>query len=61
MDSIADNFPWEKISLLVEYEPLSTSLFPEGSSVNSAIRLKQYVILRTAREPSAASLADSGV
>ena len=60
MGSIAANFPWEKISLLVEYEPLSTSLFPEGSVPHSA-RLKQYVILRTVREPSAASLADSGV
>lgn len=60
MDSIADTFPWEKISLLVEYEPLSTPLFPEGSYPNS-VRLKQYLILRTVREPSAASLADSGV
>jgi len=58
--SIADNFPWEKVSLLVEYEPPRTLLFPEGSFPESA-RLKQYITLRTVREPSASNLADSGI
>ena len=58
--SIADNFPWEKVSLLVEYEPLRTLLFPEGSFPEAA-RLKQYVTLRTVRDPSASNLADSGM
>ena len=58
--SIASTFPWEKVSLLVEYHPLGTSLFPSGQQPTS-LRLREWVILKTVRDISVASLAKSGL
>ncbi len=58
--AIASNFPWEKVSLLVEYEQIRSSpLFPTGEPPEDA-RLKQYVVLRTTKGISASALASSG-
>ena len=58
--SIASTFPWEKVCLLVEYEPLSSSLFPEGQ-LPACLQLKQWAALRTVQDISASSLALSGL
>ena len=57
--SITNTFPWEKLSLLVEYESLGSALFPDGQQpVN--LRLRQWVVLKTVQDISATSLAKSG-
>lgn len=57
--SIAGNFPWEKVSLLVEFEEGRSPPFPAGDPPENA-RLRQYIILRTVKEISASALASSG-
>lgn len=58
--SITNTFPWEKVTLLVEYEPLGTGLFPGGQQpVN--LKLRQWIALRTVQDISASSLAKAGV
>jgi hypothetical protein len=57
--SITSTFPWEKVSLLVEYESLGSTLFPDGQRpVN--LRLRQWAVLKTVQDISATSLARSG-
>ena len=43
-------FPWQLVTLLVEYEPVSVPLFPEG------VALDEYLILRTVDDTLALSL-----
>lgn len=59
VSSITTTFPWEKVTLLVEYEPLGSSLFSGGCAPDT-LRLRQWVALKTAREISASALARSG-
>ena len=59
VSSITTTFPWEKVTLLVEYEPLGSSLFSGGCPPDT-LRLRQWVALKTAREISASALARSG-
>ena len=59
VDSIVSTFPWEKVSLLVEYEPLGSILFPDGQ-LPASLRLRQWLVLKTARDISATSLAKAG-
>ena len=59
--SIAANFPWEKVALLVEYEPLGSELWGlEGGRLPANLRLRHWVALRTMRDVSVAALAQSG-
>lgn len=64
--SLSDHscFLWEKVSLLVEYEPLKTPLFPQEAgtadlAVLQRLQLQQYVALRSVLELSASSVSFS--
>ena len=46
-------FPWQLITLLVEYEPVSVPLFSEG--VSEDVALEEYLILRTVNDVLASS------
>lgn len=60
------SFPWEKVTLLIEYEPLRKPLFDSGAAKGQSnaldggrkvpslerLKLKEYRILRTALKPS---------
>lgn len=58
--SITNTFPWEKVTLLVEYDPLGTCLFPGGRQPAN-LKLRQWIALKTVQDISASSLAKSGV
>lgn len=57
--SITNAFPWEKVTLLVEYEPLGTGLFPGGQQPAN-LKLRQWIALKTVQDISVSSLAKSG-
>ena len=48
-------FPWQLVTLLVEYEPVSVPLFSGG--VSESVVLEEYLILRTVDDVLASSLA----
>lgn len=58
--SVTNAFPWEKVALLVEYEPLGTGLFPGGQQPAS-LKPRQWIALKTVQNVSASSLAKSGL